>query len=93
MTELATLGERAGVDLWHYVTPDGRSIRKAILYLAPFSFGDRKWEDQQIGGFSPQTLHAVLRRAASRYDDAEFQSFAKRLPALPTSDRTVIARR
>jgi alginate lyase len=93
MTELATLGERAGVDLWHFATPDGRSIRKAILYLAPFSFGDRKWEAQQIGGFSPQTLHSVLRRAGSRYDDAEFQSYVKRLPALPATDRTVIARR
>jgi hypothetical protein len=93
MTELATLGERAGVDLWHFTTPDGRSIRKAILYLAPFSFGDKKWEGQQIGAFGPQTLHSVLRRAASRYDDAEFQAYAKRLPSLPATDRTVIAQR
>ena len=46
-----------------------------------------------IGGFSPQTLQAVLRRAASRYDDAEFQSYAKRLPPLPATDRTIIALR
>src|SRR5687767_5159974 len=72
MTELATLGERAGVDLWHFTTPDGRSIRKAILYLAPFSFGEQKWDAQQINTFNPQGLHGVLRRAGSRYDDAEF---------------------
>ena len=93
MTELATLGDRAGVDLWHFTTPDGRSIRKAILYLAPFSLGDRKWEDQQINAFSPPALHGVLRRAASRYDDAEFQSYVRRLPALPATDRAILALR
>jgi hypothetical protein len=93
MTELATLGERAGVDLWHFTTPDGRSIRKAILYLAPFSFGDRTWEDQQINAFNPQGLHPVLRRAASRYGDPEFQSYVKRLPARPPTDRGIIALR
>ena len=93
MTELATLGERAGVDLWHFATPDGRSIRKAILYLAPFSFGEKKWEDQQINGFNAQGLHGVLRRATSRYDDAEFQAYVKRLPSLSATDRALLARR
>jgi hypothetical protein len=93
MTELATLGERAGVDLWHYTTPDGRSIRKAILYLAPFSFGEKKWDAQQINAFNPQGLHGVLRRAGSRYGDAEFQSYVKRLPPRPAADRGLIALR
>jgi hypothetical protein len=93
MTELATLGDRAGVSLWHYATADGRSIRKAILYLAPYSFGEKKWDSQQIGLFNPQALHGVLRRAARRYDDAEFQSAAKRLPALVPTDRALLAPR
>jgi hypothetical protein len=93
MTELATLGDRAGVDLWHYATDDGRSIRKAILYLAPYSFGEKKWDSPQIGAFNPQALHTVLRRAASRYPDPEFQTAARRLPPMPATDRTVLARR
>ena len=93
MTELATLGDRAGVDLWHFTTADGRSIRKAILYLAPFSLGDARWPDQQISAFNPQALHGILRRAARHYDDAEFQAAAKRLPALAAADRGVLAPR
>jgi hypothetical protein len=93
MTELATLGDRAGVDLWHYATADGRSIRKAILYLAPYAFGDKKWDSQQIGTFNPQALHGVLRRAGLRYDDPDVQSYVKRLPPLPATDRTVLAPR
>jgi hypothetical protein len=93
MTELATLGDRAGVDLWHYATDDGRSIRKAILYLAPYSFGDKKWDSQQIGTFNPQALHSVLRRAASQFDDPEFQAAVKRLPAPAPADRGLLTRR
>src|SRR5437763_9381005 len=40
---LATLGERVGVDLWNFQTPDGRSIRKALDFLTPIVLGERKW--------------------------------------------------
>ena len=86
MTELATLGDRAGVDLWHFEMPDGRSIRKAILYLTPFAFGEKKWDAEQIGGFNGQALYPVLRRAAPHYDDPEFRRVAARLPALAPAD-------
>jgi hypothetical protein len=93
MTELATLGDRAGVDLWHYATDDDRSIRKAILYLAPYSFGEKKWDSPQIGTFNPQALHGVLRRAARQYDDPAFQAAVNRLPTLAPTDRAVLASR
>jgi hypothetical protein len=86
MTEFATLGDRAGVDLWHFETPDGRSIRKAILYLVPFAFGEKKWDAEQINGFGGQALFPVLRRAAPHYDDPEFRRAAAWLPALPPGD-------
>src|SRR5206468_10167156 len=39
LVDLATLGEHVGVDLWHYQTRDGRSLRSALLYLAPYAVG------------------------------------------------------
>jgi hypothetical protein len=93
MTELATLGDRGGVDLWRYATDDGRSIRKAILFLAPYALDGKKWDSPQIGTFDPQALHPVLRRAASRYPDPEFQAVAKRVPALASADRARLAPR
>jgi hypothetical protein len=35
LTQLADLGQRVHVDLWHFATGDGRSIRGALRYLAP----------------------------------------------------------
>jgi len=49
---LARLGEHMNVDLWHYETPDGRSIRKALDYLMPFGVNGIKWPYQQIDGWS-----------------------------------------
>jgi Alginate lyase len=87
LTELATLGDRVGMDLWHFQTADGRSIRKAILYLAPFAFGDKKWDAQQIGGFNGSALYGVLRRAAPHYEDDAFRTVVARVPPATSTDR------
>ena len=79
LVELANLGDRAGVDLWDYQTPDGRSIRKAIDYLIPFALGDSRWPAPELGGFSPEALPPILREAAFRLRDPRLASAASRL--------------
>jgi hypothetical protein len=64
---LARLGENVGVDLWNYQTGDGRSIRKALDFLAPFANGEKKWPYQQLGEWQPQILFPLMRRAAPHY--------------------------
>ncbi len=76
---LANLSDRAGVDLWHYQTPDGRSIRKAIDWLIPFALGEKPWATPEIGGFRPEALWPILREAASRLQDAQLAESAARL--------------
>jgi len=61
---LARLGENVGVDLWHYETRDGRSIRKALEFLKPFASGEKKWTYQQLGEWPPQILLPLIHRAA-----------------------------
>ncbi|PYT03112.1 MAG: hypothetical protein DMF60_19330, partial [Acidobacteria bacterium] len=87
LTLLATLGERVGVDLWNYRTADGRSIRRALDYLMPFAFGQKKWPDQQIGEWQPQTLFPLMRRAAARYRDEKYQVLMAKIPQLDPGDR------
>ena len=79
LTQLATLGERVGVDLWHYRTADGRSIRGAIDYLLPYAVAGKKWEYQQIGGFKASDLEHSLERASAAYRDPAYAAAARKI--------------
>ena len=74
--ELATLGERAGVDLWNYRAADGRSIRQALDFLVPTAAGERKWAYEQITEFRQSTLHSLLRRAARVWKEPRYAALA-----------------
>ena len=87
LTQLALLGERVGVDLWNYQTADGRGLRKAIDYLAPFALGESKWSYQQLGEWPPQMLFPVLRRAAAKYQDDKFRTLLSKVPEIDAADR------
>jgi hypothetical protein len=88
LMQLATLGDKLGLDLWNYRSADGRSLRKALEYLAPFAFGERKWEYQQLGEWPPQMLFPLLRRAAHQYKDRQFDALISRVPDVDTADRS-----
>jgi hypothetical protein len=89
---LAELGGRVGVDLWHYRTPDGRGLRRALEYLYPFAVGDAKWPHQQLGEWPPEMFFPLMRRAAARYRDEQFESLARRVPAADPSSRELLLR-
>ena len=78
---LATLGERAGVDLWHYETEDGRSIRKAVDFMMPYvKTPPEKWPYQQIATLDRAELGSVFRLAGIAYQDSEYEKVATDLP-------------
>jgi hypothetical protein len=87
LSELATLGDRAGIDLWHFTSGDGRSMRTALLFLAPYALGGKNWEFEQINAFNGAALFPILRRAAAHYDDPAFRAVATQLPPLASADR------
>jgi len=88
LMSLAKLGERLGVDLWNYETADGRSIRKALDYLAPFAVGEKKWAHQQLGDWPPQMLFPLIRRASAHYVDVRFRTLLAKVPAVSADDRS-----
>ncbi|HXR08414.1 MAG TPA: alginate lyase family protein [Candidatus Acidoferrum sp.] len=87
LIQLARLGENVGVDLWNYQTADGRGIRQALDYLAPFAFGDKTWPYRQLGGWRPRTLFPLLRQAAAKYADPKSQQWLARLPPVNPDSR------
>jgi hypothetical protein len=76
---LADLGRQEGVDLWGYKSDDGRSIRAALDYLLPYLTGEKTWEHEQIGKFSPANAIEPLRRAAAAYHEAKYAQAVEKL--------------
>jgi hypothetical protein len=89
LMQLAVLGERVGVDLWNFETKDGRSIRRAMDYLFPYSQGE-KWSYKQIEGFQPQIFFPLMRMARERYTDQKFKTTYAKIPAVDGSSREAI---
>lgn len=77
MIGLADLGRCVGVDLWRYETADGRSLRKALAFLAPYvgreaSFPYREIEPAGAAGEAA----APFGFAAWAYGDPELARLA-----------------
>jgi hypothetical protein len=77
--QLATLGDRVGVDLWNFRTTDGRSLKAALDYLVPFAAGDRAWPHPQITPFRSSELHLLLRRGAAAWNEPRYRQLADRI--------------
>jgi hypothetical protein len=73
LVSLAELAEHAGVDLWNFHTADGRGIRKAIEFLAPFARDPKNWSTKQIEPIQTAKFYSIVRAASKRYKDPEFQ--------------------
>jgi hypothetical protein len=69
LTILASLGQSAGVDLWHYQTPDGRSLLAALKFVTPYADPAKQWPFQQIHRRDQQALGELLVRTAPVYPD------------------------
>lgn len=73
LEDLASIGQNLGIDLWHFQTDDGRSIRKALEFMAPYANPARKWPYQQITKPDRSGLILLLLRAAPEYPDAHYE--------------------
>ena len=75
--DVAKLAEKAGVDLWHYKTPNGSGIRIALDWLLPYATGDKKWTYEQIGEYNKKDIYALMLQAASRFEERNYKALAE----------------
>ncbi len=83
MFELASMGDKVGVDLWNY-SQDGRSMRKAMDYLLrPLNGGP--WKFEQLGGIehyidtNAEGLFLLLRRSANVWNAPYYEQMTGKL--------------
>ena len=80
-TMLAELGRHVGVDLWHYTAPNGGSIEKALLFVAPYADPAVKFPLPDIAEQGVNEFLPPLRRAAAQLRNPAFASALSRVPA------------
>lgn len=86
--DLATLGDHLGVDLWHFESPEGASLKKGLDFLLPYAEDARKPWPYERGKKPNRDLNPLLRRAWGRYhDDRYLKLLQKRSSA---SDRDAL---
>ena len=84
--ELALAGEKIGVDLWDYETPDGASIRKAIEWFFPFLSGEKPWPKPEVTGQRNAKYLAAVLMMGSRYDPAGYKEQLDRMISFTGDD-------
>ncbi|HVZ66620.1 MAG TPA: alginate lyase family protein [Lacunisphaera sp.] len=62
--KLARLAAPLGVDLWHYESPRGGSLRRALDYLKPFDVAPGTWPHKQLAPVKAGFLQPLLDEAA-----------------------------
>jgi hypothetical protein len=81
LMNLADLAGPLGIDLWHYATGDGRSIRRTFDYMLPFALGQAKWPWETISGWkgAGERWIAILRQASRGWNEPVW---AEKIPQL-----------
>lgn len=87
--DLADLGRCVDVDLWHYESEDGRSIRRAFYWLLEHGLDDSSWPGEQIAPFAPAQWIPLLRRGGLAFGDASCEEQIAALAGVDSKgDRT-----
>jgi len=76
---LARLAESVDVDLWGFITLDGRSIKKAFEWLVQFIGNEKSWTFEQIKPRTYELTVQLLRTAAIKFKNPEYAAIAAKL--------------
>jgi hypothetical protein len=73
LENLAMFAQRMNIDLWNYKTADGRSLRAAVDWLAPYASGEKQWDGMQITEPKMVETVRVYRFAAKGFQDQKYE--------------------
>ncbi len=80
--KLAQLGERAGYSQgWTHATADGRSLRAALAYVAPYADPAKTWPKKDITAAKTDRILPLLRAYLARQNDASFRALYEKFSA------------
>lgn len=84
LLRLCTVARNAGVDLYPFRTSDGRSIREALLRVAPYADPEKVWPKKDLVQEERAHLPALMAQALTFGTDSDLESqLQRRLAARP----------
>ncbi len=85
----AVMARSLGIDLWSHEGEGGKgSLRKAMLYLAPFLNNPEGWQEKQITKFDSKEARVWLNDGAVVYEDEAIRSAQKEFAPMEKADVT-----
>lgn len=83
-TMLAEMARHVNADLWHFESPAGSSIARALRFVAPYAAAPDTFPRKDVTPFSPEVSLLPLRRAVAAIPE---DVFVRTLAALPAAAR------
>lgn len=78
--KLARIGERVGVDLFHYTSPEGGSLKNALDFVLPGVCDQTRWSHPQSTAWEMGFVRNVLAIAEATYDEPAIREAESCLP-------------
>lgn len=69
---LASLGNRVGIDLWHYQNAQGAGLQRAFEFVLPAALQQQSWPYPQIAPIQTSSLIPLLHLAALHYQQPSY---------------------
>jgi len=78
LVSIAELGNKVGMDMWHYQSENNKSLQLAINYLTPSITGE-KWNHDTLKDIDLSGLIPILSKASNNVNSQEYKSFLSKI--------------
>ena len=75
--ELASLADHVGIDLWNYMSPEGKSIKSAFKWMLPYAEKKKAWESKQIKEIHYEDFAELAGMVVKKYPDLDLKPLIK----------------
>jgi hypothetical protein len=76
---IAKLAENNNVSLWNQQISEGKSLRNALEWIIPYLKNEKVWEYEQIQKISFGETIKILKLAANKYSNPEYEALAQKI--------------
>jgi hypothetical protein len=74
---IAKLAENNNISLWNYQKTEGKNMKNALDWIVPYLKNEKKWEYEQIQKMRYEETVIILKLAAIKYLNPEYDNLAK----------------